>query len=230
MYQLGIYSEDKTISNMLENLIVNKYPLKVYKYRSEREIWLGMENGVIASDILIMDIQGVQERILLARDIQQKYSYVKIIFIAESAAEVANIFEAEPVYLLLKPIAKKKLYSAVDKAVGKLLKREKQTLELCFKDRIIRIPYQNILYVESDRRYLIIYQEHGTDRIIMKMSEILEMLPKYFVRCHQSYTINIHRIVKFEKNQIIMEDGKCVAVSRNRFQETKRAVEDFYPK
>lgn len=230
MYQVGIYSEDRAVLNIFENLIINKKLLKLYRYSSEYEIKMELVNGGVASDILVIDIQGNWERISLARDIQEKDSHVKIIFIAESTEDVSDIFEAEPIYLLLKPIVSKKLYSAVDKAVAKLKEREKQELELRFKDRIIRIPYQDILYVESDRRYLIIYQTFGMDRVMMKMSEILEMLPGYFVRCHQSYTVNIHKIIKFHKNEIVMEGGKCLAVSRRRFQETKRAVEFFYRK
>lgn len=207
-----------------------KYPFKVDKYHSASELCLEMANRTGVWDILLIDIKDVQEHICVVREIQKRDSHIKIIFIIENAEDVSDVFEAEPTYLLLKPFSMGKLYRAMDKAVGKLQEEEKQILRLYFKERVICIPYQEILYVESDLRYLIIHRKNGTDRILMKMSEMMERLPKYFIRCHQSYVVNMHRIVKLERNGIVIEDGSHIAVSRRRFQETKSAVEDFYHK
>lgn len=73
-----------------------------------------------------------------------------------------------------------------------------------------------------------IYRKSRTDRVLMKLSDLMSELPDYFVRCHQSYAINIQKIVKFEKSGIEMENGKSIAVSRNRFEETKKAIEKYY--
>lgn len=230
MYRVGICSGDKAEQNAIENSIVNKYPFKIYKYQSESELCLEMANRTGAWDILLMDIKDVQEHISLVREIQKRDRHIKLILIIGNAEHVSDVFEAEPTYLLLKPFSRGKLYRAMDKAVERLQEEEKQILRLHFKGKVICIPYREILYVESDLRYIIIHGEKRTERVMMKMSEIMGRLPGYFIRCHQSYAVNINRIVKFEKNGIVIEDGRHIAVSRKRFQETKSAVEDFYLK
>lgn len=228
MYRVGIYSADKTISNVLENWIKRNYQIKVYKYISERELHIEMSCGNFLSDILIMDIQYSKSGISLASSIQEKYPHVKIIFIAETTAEASNIFNAEPTYLLLKPLEFKKFYLAMNKAIHKLQESEEQMLKLYFKNKLIRIPYQEIFYIESNYRYLFIHQKDKTDRVLMKLSDLTEKLPEYFVRCHQSYAVNINKIIKFEKNKIVIDGGKCIAVSRNRFEQTKNAIETYF--
>lgn len=230
MYQVGIYSKDENERNAIENSIVDKYPFKVYKFQSESELCLGIAGRTGVWDILLLDIENVREHISIVREIQERDSHIKIIFIIGNAKDVSDVFEAEPTYLLLKPFSKGKLSRAMDKAVVMLEEEKKQMLRLHFKEKMICIPYQEILYLESDLRYLIIHKENGTDKVIMKLSEIMARLPEYFIRCHQSYVVNINRIVKFERNGIVIEDGRRIAVSRKRYQETKRAVEKFYPK
>lgn len=224
MYQAGIFSEDIMFSDTLKKMIQAKYHWKIYQYRSKEELRL----EVSFPDILVMDIQNQDSCILLAKKIQERDSHVKIIFVAGNINEVSEIFEAEPTYLLLKPLEKRMLYQALEKAVRKLCKHEEQMLKLYFRDKRICVPCHEIFYIESDRRYLMIYRKSRTDRVLMKLSDLMSELPDYFVRCHQSYAINIQKIVKFEKSGIEMENGKSIAVSRNRFEETKKAIEKYY--
>lgn len=229
MYRIGICSADKMILKAVEGLVLEKYQLKVSKYMVEKDFLKEFTNKKNVEDILILDIQWSSRCILLAKMIQEKNIHTKLIFIAANVDEVVNIFEVEPTYLLLKPLDKQKLYYAIDKAIQRLSNNNKQqVLKVRFKDKFICIPLQEIFFIESDLRYLVIHQKNKTDRILMKMSEIREMLPDYFIRCHQSYMFNVNYMVQFERYKIVMQDGSCIAVSRNRFEETKRAIEKYY--
>lgn len=228
MYQIGVFSGDQAVWNLLQTVTLSKYPLKLYKYLSKMELEQEADSGNILSDILLLDIQHMRDGVTLAKNIQEKDRHVRLIFIARATNELSCIFETEPTYLLLKPFSNIQLNHAIEKAMAQLQKSEKQFLVLYFRDKFMRIPLQEIFYIQSDRRYLIIYWKNEISTVMMKMSEIMEKLPDYFLRCHQSYVVNICKIMRFEKNQILLENGISIAVSRNRLEAARDAIQKYY--
>lgn len=228
MYQIGVFSGDQAVWNLLQTVTLSKYPLKLYKYLSKMELEQEADSGNILSDILLLDIQHMRDGITFAKNIQEKDRHVRLIFIASATNELSCIFETEPTYLLLKPFSNIQLNHAIEKAMAQLQKSEKQFLALYFRDKFMRIPLQEIFYIQSDRRYLIIYWNNEISTVMMKMSEMMEKLPDYFVRCHQSYVVNICKIMRFEKNQILLENGISIAVSRNRLEAARDAIKKYY--
>ncbi len=205
MYQAGICSGDKEMSARVERFILAGHRIKVYKYISENELQQELLYHEVSSDILLLDLDDSENHIQLARSIQEENQHIKVIFVTENAMQAADIFEAEPTYLLLKPVCRKKLDHALDKAIQKLCAGEQSELKFFANKKLIRVLYEDIFYVESDKRYLIIYQKNRTDRMTMKLSELVKKLPSSFVRCHQSYVVNINKIIHFEKNEIVLE-------------------------
>ena len=70
--------------------------------------------------------------------------------------------------------------------------------------------------------------EGKCDTVTMKLSAIMEKLPDYFIRCHQSYVVNIDKIVRLEKNQIMLENGNFITISRNRLQLAKNTIQKYF--
>lgn len=224
MYQIGICSQDKTIPDKIGQSILSRYPVKVYKYVSANELLQEMGHQICDVDILLLDIWDSEDSIKLAKNIQEKNRCIMVIFIAGNISQAVNIFEADPIYLLIKPISRKKLYRAMDKAFQKLQKYQELEFRLYCNKRLIRIPYEHIFYIESEKRYLFIHHQGGTEKFSMKLSELMQRLPSFFVRCHQSYAVNIYKMVKFEKSEIIIENGVSISVSRSRQAETAYAI------
>lgn len=75
--------------------------------------------------------------------------------------------------------------------------------------------------MESSRRNLTIYEAGESSRVLMKLSDMEKLLPEYFLRCHQSYLVNMDRIRKFTLDGIVLIDGRVIPVSRARYTETK---------
>lgn len=227
MYQIGIYSNDRSVADGLKK--INQHMAKIYLYVSENELIDEIRHDALRSDILIISMQNRNKRTIeLAREIQVKYQSVIIIFLLEAVSDISDIFELEPTYLLMKPVDNHKLYAAVAKAVQKLEERSAKMLQLCFKDRLIQIPYQEIVYIASDRRYIDIHYSGKIERIIMKLDTVLNKLPDYFVRCHQSYVINIRKITKWERSTFYIGQNIRIPISRNRLQETKEKMYQYY--
>ena len=65
-----------------------------------------------------------------------------------------------------------------------------------------------IFYFESNKRLVLINGVNVTQKIYMKLSELEEKLPAYFVKCHQSYIVNLKRVEKIQNNQFIMQNRR----------------------
>lgn len=230
MYHIGICERETQTANRLEQMLQDKYMVKTYQYSSNEELFDEVEEGNIWADIIIMDVNWEKKRgIEIAKELQTIDSGIPIIFSSNDLSEdISDIFEAEPTYLLLKPVQEEKLYAAVDKALKKIDDSRQETMEIHNGRKILRIRYKDIVYLESDRRYLIIHQKKREDRIMMKMSELLEILPDCFLRCHQSYTVNMNEIAKITQKMVIMQNGVHVPISRSKYQYTKEQVIEYF--
>lgn len=197
--------------------------LQIAAYPSGRELlraWQRDERK--KADIMIMDVRQEEENgISVAKQVQEIFGNVKTIF-ATGALECAeDIFEANPVYLLAKPIKQEKLLEAVERAIDQIEEGEAASVTLISKSFIARVKAEDIWYVESERRVLTVHTREEDIRVNMKLGDLEERLPEYFVRVHQSYLVNMKQIRVFSAKGAELTDGRVIPVSRPRYAKAK---------
>jgi len=88
-------------------------------------------------------------------------------------------------------------------------KMEKPFLELTSNRKIVRIPYENIIYIESLADYIKVHSNSLGDISCKEKISVLENeLPESFVRIHRSFIINREKVIRFNNNEI--ELGKVI--------------------
>lgn len=173
-------------------------------------------------DVLIMDINiGEENGIMAAKNIQEKYPHIKIIFLTAYINYATEIFKVEPVYFLVKPIDAAKVYEAVDKAMDMIQNEQENAMMVNFRGEILKVRFSSIMFMESDRHVVKINTFTNTLTTSKKIADFLEELPENFCRCHQSYIVNMDKINKFSVSGIELNNGVIIPVSRNRYKESK---------
>ncbi len=82
-------------------------------------------------------------------------------------------------------------------------KRENAFLELLSNRQMVRIPYSDILFIESLSDYIRVHCENlGKVTSKEKISVVAEMLPSQFVRIHRSFIVNKKRISRFSAYEV----------------------------
>lgn len=85
-------------------------------------------------------------------------------------------------------------------------KMEKSFLELVSNRKSIRIPYENIIYIESLADYIKVHSKDREEIISKEKISVLEKkLPEIFIRIHRSFIINATKIVSLNTNEVQME-------------------------
>ena len=149
-------------------------------------------------DVIFLDIHLPQMTGLTF--IQQLESNPQIILTTAYHQYALESYEYNVVDYLLKPIE----FDRFEKAVQKLNKAsEKDYITINVNKSKMVIPYNDILYIESQRDYLKIFTENSHNyRTKMTLTSILNELPDYFTRIHRSFIVNNHKVIAYNATKV----------------------------
>ena len=172
-------------------------------------------------DVLFLDIMMDRgDGMSLARKLREKGASINIIFTTGIADYMQEGYEVEAMHYLLKPLDKKKVWECLEKC---LLKKATDTniVLLPTEDGLIKIETDNLFYAEAAERYCELAYLNEHLKIKMGIRELAETLDKTenFVFCHRSYLVNIRKVSKMGRKDLIMDNGASVPVSRRLYKE-----------
>lgn len=103
----------------------------------------------------------------------------------------------------------------------------RQMLMINRRREAVTVRISEIVFIESKKRMLEIHTRTEKITCYMKLGDMENMLPDHFIRCHQSYIVNMHSINSFRGKTIELVNEERVPVSRNRYMETIRKFEAY---
>lgn len=113
---------------------------------------------------------------------------------------------------LLKPIKIERFLKAIHKVSSSniITKENSNTKELQIKHDGIptNIPFSSILYIQSFGNYLKIYTDKRMYLISETLTHIITKLSENFQRTHKSYIVNLNRVTKATRTDLILEQNK----------------------
>ncbi len=182
-----------------------------------------MERNKKKYDVIFMDIMlGKDNGIKLSEKILAIHQNVQIIFITGYIDYVEDIFDIAPTGLLIKPISYEKIKKVMEK-VNKNISNNEKYITVNNKDGIQVIHTNEINYIESQGRYLLIKRKSGElIKVIMTISEMEQMLNTDFVKCHRSYIVNCRKIRRLDKRAIYLSDGQDIPVSSGNYENVRK--------
>jgi signal transduction histidine kinase len=95
-------------------------------------------------------------------------------------------------------------------------------LEVMSNRRLTRIPYADIVYIESLADYIQVNSTSGKVISKEKISSIDERLPEMFIRIHRSFIVNRERIKHFSYEEVVV-DNIPLTIGRS-FRKTTREI------
>ena len=221
---IGIFEYDKEVAYQLSNIIKDNCP------NNQLTLWnqiSRMKEDVSKNchyKILFLTLEkDPMEVIEYSRRLQEIYSGVRIIFLTELNEYVFEVFRADPVYVLRRPLDIEHVKQSLNRAQHELNMSKEKAFTVINKQGIFTIPYRDIYYVESDKRKLNIYGESGLVKSInLKISDFLQYEHGiYFLQCHKSYAVNLMHISQLEKYEIVLKNGMKLPISQSRYMETR---------
>lgn len=201
--------------------------------------------GRYLPDLVLLDIQleGEMDGIETARRIRQHH-HLPLIFLTSNSddATFRQASEVNPQAFLSKPFRGKDLKHAIELAVRNFSGAGKaeaaspeensflldDRLFIKMKDRMVRLFFRDILWVEADDYYCRLKtgdKEYLVTKTLKKFSEQLAGRPE-FMRVHRSHIVNIRHVE--EIGELYLQIGKNkIPVSRDMREELLNRVKNF---
>ncbi len=163
-------------------------------------------------DIALLDVRlkGDMDGIALAELLQKQHS-LPIIFLTANSddATFKRAKAAKPFAFLAKPFRKTELQRAIELTISRMEdeanhgtsapKTEEENTYLLddrifvrYKDRMVKIVFDDIRYVEADRNYCHVFTQNKEYLLTMPMKALEDKLPPAkFQRIHRSHIVNL---------------------------------------
>ena len=225
MITIGICDDDEKILSQLEVIIRERYKeVRVEKFLEPMKLEENLLNPETRQiDIMIMDIVFEKDNgIMAAKRIQQRYPKMPLIYLTGYIDYARDIFESDPIYFLVKPVKKEKLYDAISRAIAKCDTKEYITVKT--KGELHRICIDDVIYIESEKRNLHIHTNKHIITIVSQLSDIEKQLPCDFVRIHQSFIVNINYIEVFDASNVKLKTSEILSISRYRSKSAREKI------
>ncbi len=174
-----------------------------------------------APDIVLLAVRfSGDDGIRLARAFFPEGCRTQVIFVAGCEEYDAEIYEAEHVYCLFRPVREEQLRRAVEKARRRLARLDPGELTLTSRTRTFPIPLADIRYIESIGRKIAVYHLEDRTESYGTLDALNERLPDCFVRCHKSFFVNLNYVERMETERFVLKGGNEIPISQMR----RRAV------
>lgn len=178
-------------------------------------------------DIIYMDIEMEQvDGITAAHHIRNMRLPTMLIYISAYDTYFPQLFEVEAFRFLAKPIDWD-LFEKYFKEAYKKLSARNEYFTFQFNQITNKIPVADIIYFESQGRYIIVWTIRQQYRFIEKLKNINKNLYKLgftFLRIHQSYLINPAYICSICLSKVVLCNNITLQIS----QKYKKQVQSQY--
>ena len=221
---IGILEYDREVAYQLTNIIKDGCPNKPVFHWEQISDMKEEISRTSHFKILFLSLEKNPVDIIeYSRRLQELNTETKVIFITDLNEYVFEVFRADPIYVLRRPLDTEHVMRAVQKAHRALNLSKEKSFTVINKQGIFTIPYRDIYYVESDKRKLNIYGEQGLVKSInLKISDFLNYESgTYFLQCHKSYAVNLMHISQLEKYEIALKNGMKLPISQSRYMESR---------
>lgn len=181
-------------------------------------------------DLVFLDIEMPEiDGLTLAKMLREKSNELNIVFLTGHIEYALEGYEVNALRYLTKPVKKDKMLEVLHYVSEKLTKNHKLKIRVDGEDTFIDV--NDIVYFEAQNQYIMIYTKTGEYLVRYNISDYEnELVKDGFFRTHRSYLVNLSKVKKIGKAEVIMEGDKEVPVSRNTVKVLKEALYSYIEK
>ena len=198
-------------------------PAELTCFRSMQDVLdTGNAYDLYLLDVLMPGKSGIQG----AADLLKLYHDPVIVFITSSLESAVDSYRVCASGFLLKPVRWEDFTETMDRVCRQKLSLPDASLSVVVNRVPVNLPLERISHFEN--RLHKVYATLTDGSVIplsQKLSSILESVAEQeiFLRCHQSYIVNLAHIHALEDTTFHMEDGTSIPISRAFYKEAKNA-------
>ena len=197
---------------------------QIKEYARVQDLLYDVQDGDCVDAIFIdMAVAGGWEAVLTLR----RFGYEGFLVLMSDCRErILDGYAVEADGYLPKPFEKRCICELLARLC---LRAKKACLIVRCHARIVRVPYHEILYIESRNARCVIHRLGHTEHIVYAQLDDLEreLNDARFLRCHQSYLVNMDHIVAADR-QFSMSNGDAVSIRQRELRQLRETVSAYW--
>lgn len=213
------------VVNKIKSVLDSKY----YDYCYDIEEFSSGEHLISSDsyfDIVFLDIKMDKlSGIDIAKNMRENNRDTKIVFVTAFQEYVFEAFDVSAFHYLMKPASEEKISEIIDKILKLFSQKENNNQYILINKgkSTIKVLLDSIYFFEVQNRIINIHTEREVIQYYDKIANIETKVPKdSFFRCHRSYIVNLKYVMKFNKNEIILDNGETIMLSKSKYDEFSR--------
>lgn len=206
----------KRLSDAIEDWASSReVPIDILCYLSAEAFMMAWPG--ISFDIAFLDIQmNIMTGIELAELIRKIDKNMMIVFVTSHSQYVLHGYDVNALHYLIKPLSVTKLLPILDKALTIWRSRQNAALLVPCESGKMKLLFNDIYSITMFSHTANVQTENNTYELRKTASELSDLLPEYFIRCHRSYIVNLFKVDCVYRSSLLLSNGESLPISRNK--------------
>lgn len=238
MFQIALCDDEIAELDKVHNMLktyrehFNKDNISVQKFTDAEEMLQMVKDKKYTPDLLIMDVYmpgrlGIE----VAKELREMGHGCHIIFVTTSTEYALEAFRVDATQYFVKPVVEKELFDVLERLLNEKGREQKKILTLQAGNNIHKVPLQDIVYCEAQKKSQSIYLADGGQlQIRMTMAKIYDMLAESpeFVKVGISYIINLEHVNSLNARELEMDNGGRIYLPRGSYHPLRESYFGYY--
>lgn len=198
-------------------------------FENGEKLMEGYENHPF--DLILLDIHmGEIDGIEVGKRLRKLDENVEIAYCTSSKEFAIATYEIHALGYLLKPYEPVKISAMLDYYIQKHPQNNQNYIEVKSKRKSVIIPYKEIMYIESDNKVVYIHTTNrGEVKVYSKLDTLEEQMKDVrFLRCHQSYLVNMDYVAGLVDFDFIMLNDDVIPIRKSGRKLLVKRYEEYY--
>ena len=180
----------------------------------------GTQYDLYLLDVMMPGITGIETAARLGNGCRA------VVFITSSLEAAVDGYSVNAAGFILKPVERKSFWATMERVVKQRLGEEDACISVVHNRVPLKLKLERIAWFENRLHRVFVKLTDGEVLSVnQKLSELQLVLEPHaqFLRCHQSYLVNLDYVDKLEDSCFYMRDGQMIPISRNFYKLSKNA-------
>ena len=180
-------------------------------------------------DLLILDIEmGQMNGMELAKKLRRDGVSIPILFITGYESYMSEGYDVEALHYLLKPVNREKFFAILDRVKISMKPEEKILFQT--EDGKLSLLSSQIWFIEAMAHKSVLYTEKEKYVLKSSFSDVMKRLENEtgILTVHRSFLVNLGHVASITKNELIMDNGSKIPLSRGKMKEANEAFIQYY--
>lgn len=203
---------------------------EITTYTQSRNLLYDITDDGFFYDLILLDIEmpGISG-MEIPQQIKGFLPNVRIIFVTSHTEYAIDAFELSIFRYVPKNNLEVKLTAAVTDAAKLIDLEAGQEYTIQTANRMEKIPYKDIFYIQRDGKNASIVSGIGTSKVRKSLQQVFDELnAPEFIFVDRGCIVNIVQIMRVSDGEAVLKNGERLSISRSHLQEVKQKINQFW--